>query len=115
MSGNFLCDDWCSPVLIGNLLCPAEPPAAKPSLKHDETIINPYYMRQLLSYGIKLGQQTQHTDMDPDELLKEAEVRLLLSLIPFISDLFHSAWWRNSRPSNHSPVFFAAYIFCIIS
>ena len=53
---------------------PAEPPAAKPELAQDETIINPYYMRQLLSYGIKLGQQRQNADMDPDELLKEAEV-----------------------------------------
>lgn len=51
-----------------------EPPAAKPQLAQDETIINPYYMRQLLTYGIKLGQQQQNADMDPDELLKEAEV-----------------------------------------
>lgn len=55
-------------------LCEVEPPAAKPQLAQDETIINPYYMRQLLSYGIKLGQQQQNVDMDPDELLKEAEV-----------------------------------------
>lgn len=55
----------------------AEPPAAaaQPQLAPDETIINPYYMRQLLTYGIKLGQQTQNGDMDPDDLLKEAEVR----------------------------------------
>jgi hypothetical protein len=59
-------------------LCLAEPPAAKPELAQDETIINPYYMRQLLTYGIKLGQQRQNADMDPDELLKEAEVRFLL-------------------------------------
>jgi len=56
-----------------------EPPAAKPQLAHDETIINPYYMRQLLAYGIKLGQQQQNVDMDPDELLKEAE-RLVAEL-----------------------------------
>jgi hypothetical protein len=36
-------------------------------------------MRQLLTYGIKLGQQKQNADMDPDELLKEAEVRFLFS------------------------------------
>jgi serine/threonine-protein kinase TTK/MPS1 len=45
----------------------------KPSLAQDETIINPYYMRQLLQYGIKLG-ATQGESMDQDALLKEAEV-----------------------------------------
>ncbi|KIM89317.1 hypothetical protein PILCRDRAFT_813244 [Piloderma croceum F 1598] len=57
----------------------SEPPAAKPELAQDETIINPYYMRQLLTYGIKLGQQRQNVDMDPDQLLKEAE-RLVAEL-----------------------------------
>lgn len=42
----------------------------------DETVINPYYMRQLLEYGIKLG-QAQNTDMSPERLLREAEVCLL--------------------------------------
>jgi hypothetical protein len=68
-------------VLTCYWFCPAEPPAAKPALAQDETIINPYYMRQLLSYGIKLGQQPQHADMDPEELLKEAEVRFLLACV----------------------------------
>ncbi|KAF7979685.1 hypothetical protein HWV62_41693 [Athelia sp. TMB] len=53
-----------------------EAPPGKPELAHDETIINPYYMRQLLTYGIKLGQQQQNADMNPEELLKEAEVPL---------------------------------------
>jgi len=57
-----------------DFFCEVESPAAKPQLAQDETIINPYYMRQLLTYGIKLGQQQQNAEMDPDELLKEAEV-----------------------------------------
>ncbi|KAG6844604.1 hypothetical protein H0H87_005538 [Tephrocybe sp. NHM501043] len=39
----------------------------------EETVINPYYMRQLLEYGIKLG-QSQNADMSPENLLREAEV-----------------------------------------
>ncbi|EGN97999.1 hypothetical protein SERLA73DRAFT_169084 [Serpula lacrymans var. lacrymans S7.3] len=54
-----------------------EPKPIKERLAHDETIINPYYMRQLLQYGIKLGQQG--TAMDPEELLREAE-RLVAEL-----------------------------------
>jgi len=46
----------------------------KPQLAADETIINPYYMRQLLQYGIKLG-ATQGETMDQEALLREAEVR----------------------------------------
>lgn len=77
-------------------MCPAEPPAAVPQLAQDETIINPYYMKQLLTYGIKLGQQRQNTEMDPDELGKEAEVPYyLLPLIFSVTDDFFSAWWPN--------------------
>lgn len=54
-----------------------EAPPAIPQLAHDETIINPYYMSQLLSYGIKLGQQSQNEELHKDELLKEAEVRAI--------------------------------------
>jgi len=54
-------------------------PTAKPALARDETIINPYYMRQLLTYGIKLGQQQKNADMNQDELLQEAE-RLVAEL-----------------------------------
>ncbi|KAG6333000.1 hypothetical protein ID866_6091 [Astraeus odoratus] len=50
-----------------------EAPPAKPSLARDETIINPYYMKQLLEYGIKLGRQAQSGDIDPGYLAKEAE------------------------------------------
>ena len=52
----------------------AEVPPAKSLLASDETIINPYYMKQLLEYGIKLGQQAQAGDIDPAHLVKEAEV-----------------------------------------
>jgi CRISPR/Cas system-associated protein Csm6 len=51
----------------------AEPPAVKDLLAPDETVINPYYMRQLLQYGIKLG-EAQSSDMGPEALLREAEV-----------------------------------------
>ncbi|KAH7884972.1 kinase-like domain-containing protein [Phlebopus sp. FC_14] len=56
-----------------------EVPQAKTLLARDETIINPYYMKQLLEYGIKLGQQAQAGDIDPEYLAKEAE-RLVAEL-----------------------------------
>ncbi|KAF8558323.1 kinase-like protein [Imleria badia] len=56
-----------------------EVPPAKALLASDETIINPYYMKQLLEYGIKLGQQAQAGDIDPAHLVKEAE-RLVAEL-----------------------------------
>jgi len=55
-----------------------DPPAVKELLAPDETVINPYYMRQLLQYGIKLG-QTQGAGMDNDQLLRDAE-RLVAEL-----------------------------------
>ncbi|THV05276.1 Pkinase-domain-containing protein [Dendrothele bispora CBS 962.96] len=44
----------------------------------EETVINPYYMRQLLQYGIMLGQQSVRDpkgtiSLDPDTLLHEGE------------------------------------------
>ncbi|KAI0947460.1 hypothetical protein AcV7_009886 [Taiwanofungus camphoratus] len=56
---------------------PPPPPPAPPALKEDETIINPYFMRQLLAYGIALGQQGRQ--MDGELLLQEAE-RLVAEL-----------------------------------
>ncbi|KAF5382419.1 hypothetical protein D9615_002978 [Tricholomella constricta] len=50
-----------------------EAPPVKDLLASDETVINPYYMRQLLQYGIKLG-EAQNADMSPEALLREAEV-----------------------------------------
>lgn len=55
---------------------PEPEPAKKPELAEDETIINPYYMRQLLQYGIRLGQQKNSADLSPEDLLREATVRL---------------------------------------
>lgn len=54
----------------------SEPQQKKPELAEDETIINPYYMRQLLQYGIRLGQSQNSADMNADDLLREATVRL---------------------------------------
>jgi len=59
----------------------AEPPAVKELLAVDETVINPYYMRQLLQYGIKLGEE-QSSDMGPEALLREAEVRVIVAVYP---------------------------------
>jgi len=50
---------------------------ASPVLKEDETIINPYFMQQLLTYGLKLGREGQ--SLDADELEKEA-IRLVAEL-----------------------------------
>lgn len=51
----------------------APPQPVKDLLEPDETVINPFYMRQLLEYGIKLG-LSQSGDIDPESLLREAEV-----------------------------------------
>lgn len=42
-------------------------------LGENETIINPYYMRQLLQYGMKMG-EAHGGSMDSEALQKEAEV-----------------------------------------
>jgi hypothetical protein len=87
----------------------AEPPAVKELLAPDETVINPYYMRQLLQYGIKLG-EAQSSDMTPEALLREAEVSgfLVFSLIP--DWVFCSDWSQNSSRSSHSlPVPFSSF------
>ncbi|KAH9042079.1 kinase-like domain-containing protein [Lactarius pseudohatsudake] len=57
----------------------APEPPRQPELAEDETIINPYYMRQLLQYGIRLGQQQNSADMNPEDLLREA-TRLVAEL-----------------------------------
>ncbi|KAG1729941.1 kinase-like domain-containing protein [Suillus lakei] len=69
------------PVRADEWLAMKEPevPSAKPQLAQDETIINPYYMKQLLEYGIKLGQQAQSGEIDQEYLAKEAE-RLVAEL-----------------------------------
>jgi len=47
-----------------------ERPSLQQLLAHDETIINPYYMRQLLEYGIMLG---KGAGISPEALAREAE------------------------------------------
>ncbi|KAF8964284.1 kinase-like domain-containing protein [Flammula alnicola] len=51
------------------------PPPVKELLKENETVINPYYMRQLLEYGIRLATtpQPEGEVLDSETLLKEAE------------------------------------------
>ncbi|KDQ62396.1 hypothetical protein JAAARDRAFT_121881 [Jaapia argillacea MUCL 33604] len=53
-------------------------PPAQQGPGPDEAVINPYYMRQLLQYGIKLG-RSHPDEMDPEDLLREAE-RLVAEL-----------------------------------
>ncbi|KAL0961027.1 hypothetical protein HGRIS_006018 [Hohenbuehelia grisea] len=67
-----------------NWLTMREPdvPEAKIQLAEDETLITPFYMRQLLEYGIKQGQALangENVDVTPEALLKEAE-RLVVEL-----------------------------------
>lgn len=68
-------DSWWH-IFVGLGELPSPEPTPKPELAEDETIINPYYMRQLLQYGIRLGQQQNSADMSPEDLLREATVRL---------------------------------------
>ena len=91
----------------------AEPPAVKDLLAPDETVINPYYMRQLLQYGIKLG-EAQSSDMSPEALLREAEVSSNHSPSYFsVANLSYccSDWWQSSSQSSHST---APAAFCFI-
>jgi serine/threonine-protein kinase TTK/MPS1 len=48
-------------------------PSARDLLAADETIINPYYMRQLLEYGIKLGLSGTAPSTE-EELQRDSEV-----------------------------------------
>jgi hypothetical protein len=55
----------------GNGLFLATSQPAKNQLKENEAIINPYYMQQLLEYGIRLSGEN---GLDAQSLLKDAEV-----------------------------------------
>jgi hypothetical protein len=79
---------------------PEPEPAKKPELAEDETIINPYYMRQLLQYGIRLGQQQNSGDLSPEDLLREATVRLPWYVhLVFLMIVVISGWSRSSKQS----------------
>jgi serine/threonine-protein kinase TTK/MPS1 len=90
---------------------PANTPPPKDLLAPDETIINPYYMRQLLEYGMRLGREG--TEMSSEALLKEGEVNtfshlvhLRLSRTDFL--LSHSDSLQNCEqynPSNPENIF----------
>ena len=70
----------------------------KDLLEPDESIINPFYMRQLLEYGIKLG-VSQNGEIDPDSLLREAEVYTFshLSLVIVVFTFFIAPCGRTKR------------------
>lgn len=75
----------------------AEPPSVKQLLAHDETIINPYYMRQLLEYGIILGKEGKSTSLSSEALLREAEVRPILWLRHVNVDEFFLAFGCGTK------------------
>lgn len=83
----------------------------KPQLAADETIINPYYMRQLLQYGIKLG-AAQGETMDSEALLREAEVRERTVTYSFDIDvLFLTASGRGAQsPPTLIPCLVSSFI-----
>lgn len=56
---------------------PTPPPSQFPELelRHDETIINPHYMRQLLMYGLKMGTDKGMEGWSDERMAAEAEVR----------------------------------------
>lgn len=64
-----------SPFIAESVLAHQTAAPAPPKLAPDETIINPHYMRQLLQYGIRLG-QTGDANLDDDALMQDAEVRI---------------------------------------
>lgn len=51
-------------------------------LAPNETIIDAFYMQQLLTYGISLGQGPPDDINDPEKLRQEAEVSRHVSLAP---------------------------------
>ncbi|KAJ3505458.1 hypothetical protein NLJ89_g7406 [Agrocybe chaxingu] len=51
-------------------LASQEPPPTQPALKENEAVITPYYMHQLLEYGVRLASEGS---IDPESLLKDAE------------------------------------------
>jgi hypothetical protein len=65
----------------------------KDLLEPDESIINPFYMRQLLEYGIKLG-LSQNGEIDPESLLREAEVCTLSHL--FLARVVFTFFFRSA-------------------
>ncbi|KAH8104520.1 kinase-like protein [Cristinia sonorae] len=69
--------DWLATGAGAGASTAATPPAPAPALKEDETVINPYFMQQLLRYGISLGESGKR--MSEDDLVKEAE-RLVAEL-----------------------------------
>ena len=50
---------------------PVPQPEAKPQLKSDETIINPFYMRQLLQYAYRMAKEGRQ--LTEAEQIEEAE------------------------------------------
>ena len=65
-------------------------------------------MRQLLQYGIRLGQQQNSADLSPEDLLREATVRLLHVVFSYLltDEWFAmvSGWSRSSKQSRDANI-----------
>ncbi|CAL1713306.1 unnamed protein product [Somion occarium] len=54
---------------------PPTPPPPPPKLKEDEAIINPYFMAQLLDYGVKCGLEGRTLDLEAEALRLVGDLR----------------------------------------
>lgn len=65
-------------------------------------------MRQLLQYGIRLGQQQNSADLSPEDLLREATVRLFHVVFPYLLTdewfVMVSGWSRSSKQSRDTNI-----------
>lgn len=61
-------------------MVPTPPSPPKLTLAPDEAVITPYFMRQLLSYAINLGQSHMGEEIDTDYLIRDSEVSFVLFL-----------------------------------
>lgn len=59
-------------ILIESLAPPT--PTMADLLGEDETVINPFYMKQLLEYGIRLGQDPKGKEATQEFLEEDAQV-----------------------------------------
>ncbi|KAH8114369.1 kinase-like domain-containing protein [Phellopilus nigrolimitatus] len=78
-------DDWLA---MKEVVTPAPvpapapaPPAPTPKLKDDETVINPFYMRQLLQYAIRCSKQERGHMTEADQIVEAERLVHELKLI----------------------------------
>ncbi|KIY71535.1 kinase-like protein [Cylindrobasidium torrendii FP15055 ss-10] len=74
----------------------AKAPPPRPALSEDETIISPHYMRQLIEYGIRLGQDIENKGMYSSEWLDHDAQRLVRELKKVIESEMQEAQATSS-------------------